>query len=321
MVFVIKKLVKNCCYYLLLLACFACNDKEVEDSAKPKEPYIFVLGNAQDAGYPQIACKKDCCQRTYENLATKRMVSSIAVIDPVSNESWLFDATPDFTQQTKLLSNQLKDAKQLPDGIFLTHGHMGHYTGLMFLGREALSAQKMPVYAMPRMRQYLTQNGPWSQLVTLQNIELRSLQKDSIIKLNERISVQPIEVPHRDEFTETVGFVIHNQEKKALFIPDIDKWHKWERDIAAYVKKVDLAFLDATFFKNGEIDRDMDEVPHPFVEESMQLFETLSAKDKKKIFFIHFNHTNPLLIDESKAQEIVRKKGFNIAKQEMKVSF
>ncbi len=316
-------MIKNSCYIFLLIVTFGCNEKQHTFLDNATDPYILVLGNAQDAGYPQIACKKDCCQRTYENPANERLVSSIALVDPVSNESWMFDATPDFTAQTKLLSKQLKNNKELPDGIFLTHGHIGHYTGLMFLGREALGADQMSVYAMPRMTKYLTQNGPWSQLVKLRNIELKGLQKDSVIQLNGRVSVQPIQVPHRDEFTETVGFIIRStdKDKKALFIPDIDKWNKWERNIIDYIKEVDVAFLDATFFKNGEIDRDMNEVPHPFVEESMQLFNDLSDKDKAKIYFIHFNHTNPLLIDGSEAQETVLKKGFNIAKQEMKVAF
>jgi len=179
----------------------------------------------------------------------------------------------------------------------------------------------MPVYAMPRMVDYLTNNGPWSQLVDLNNIELKPIQKDSIIVLNERISITPILVPHRDEFTETVGYLIKNNTKQALFIPDIDKWSKWDRNIVDYIKEVDIALLDATFFKNGEINRDMNEVPHPFAEESMQLFEGLSNKDKRKVYFIHFNHTNPLLIDGSDAQKSVINKGFNIAKQELIISF
>jgi len=220
-----------------------------------------------------------------------------------------------------MLSKHLKESKQLPDGIFLTHGHIGHYPGLTYLGREAMNADKMPVYAMPRMVDYLTNNGPWSQLVDLNNIELKPIFKDSTIVLNERISVTPILVPHRDEFTETVGYLIKNNTKQALFIPDIDKWSKWDRNIVDYIKEVDIALLDATFFKNGEINRDMNEVPHPFAEESMQLFENLSEKDKNKVYFIHFNHTNPLLIDGSDAQKRVIKKGFNIAKQELIISF
>ena len=308
-------------YILILIFFYSCSPRQEKIIDEKSQPYILVLGNAQDAGYPQIACQKECCQRVYKNPTYKRLISSIAIIDPISNESWLFDATPDFTQQTNILSKHLKNNKQLPNGIFLTHGHIGHYTGLIFLGKEALGAQKMPVYTMPRMQSYLTKNGPWSQLVQLENIDLKPIRKDSTIVLNKRISVTPIEVPHRDEFTETVGFIIQNQHKKALFIPDIDKWSKWDRNIIDYIKEVDIALLDATFFKNGEINRDMNEVPHPFVEESIQLFESLSVTDKQKIHFIHFNHTNPLLIDGSKEQESVLKKGFNIAKQEKLIPF
>ena len=205
-------------YIFLGIFLISCSDRQENTLMKRTSPYILVLGVAQDAGYPQIACKKACCQRVYENPKHKRLVSSIALVDPISNESWIFDATPDFSVQTKILSKHLNE-KDLPDGIFLTHGHMGHYTGLMFLGREALAADKMPVYAMPRMQNYLTNNGPWSQLVTLKNIELRSLKNDTIVVLNERISIQPIEVPHRDEFTETVGFIIKNQDKKPYLSP------------------------------------------------------------------------------------------------------
>jgi pyrroloquinoline quinone biosynthesis protein B len=307
-------------FYLVVLLLFSCNKSQDKTNVNT-QAFILVLGNAQDAGYPQIACKKDCCQRVYDNYINKRLVSSIALVDPISNESWIFDATPDFTEQTKMLSKHLNDGKNMPDGIFLTHGHIGHYPGLIFLGREALNANKMPVYAMPRMHKYLTENGPWSQLVQLNNISLKELRKDSTYVLNSRVSVMPIEVPHRDEFTETVGYIIQNMNNKALFIPDIDKWEKWDRSIVDYLKEVDIALLDATFFKNGEINRDINEVPHPFVVESMKLFENLAPKDKAKVHFIHFNHTNPLLIEGSEAQKIILKNGFNIARQEMVISF
>jgi len=171
---------------------------------------------------------------------------------------------------------------------------------------------------MPKMKLFLKTNGPWNQLVSLKNIELKDLHKDSTIILNERISVTPIQVPHRDEYSETVGFIIQSNNKKALFIPDIDKWSTWDRNIIDFIKIVDIALLDATFFKDGEIKgRAMSEIPHPFVEESMQLFKNLTEADKNKIHFIHFNHTNPLLIDGSKAQKTVMNNGFKIAKQEL----
>lgn len=304
-------------YILLILGLLACTTSK-DDSKAAADPFLLVLGVAQDAGYPQLACSRACC-----NLLTKdqhRMVSSIAIVDPISNESWMFDATPDFTAQSALLAKHLQE-KRLPDGIFLTHGHMGHYTGLMYLGREVLNADRMPVFGMPRMRNYLKNNGPWSQLITLNNIELKSLKADSLVVLNDRISVTPFIVPHRDEFTETVGYLIHSRLKKALFIPDIDKWSKWDTDIRELIKQVDIALLDATFYKDGEINRDMSEVPHPFVEESMALFSELEPADKAKIYFIHFNHTNPLLNEKSQAQQWLNEQGFKSAKQEMIISF
>jgi len=316
-----KSEMKDLIYIVLVFMLLSCSVKIENNDLINDNPFILVLGNAQDAGYPQIACTKECCQRVNDDPAHKRLVSSIALIDPISNESWIFDATPDFTEQTNILSKHLQNNKQLPDGIFLSHGHIGHYTGLMFLGREALGANNMPVYAMPRMYDYLSENGPWDQLVDLKNIRLKALRKDSTMVLNQRLSVSPIEVPHRDEYSETVGYLIKNMDKKIIFIPDIDKWSKWDRNIVDYIKSVDIALLDATFFKNDEIERDMNEVPHPYVEESMELFKDLSEQDKQKVYFIHFNHTNPLLIDDSDAQKKVLKNGFKIARQGNTINF
>ena len=198
---------------------------------------------------------------------------------------------------------------------------MGHYTGLLHLGREALGGDRVPVYSMPRMETFLSTNGPWSQLVALENIKIKSMYADSSVTLSRKLKVTPFLVPHRDEYSETVGYRIEGPEKTALFIPDIDKWSKWDRNIIEYIKEVDIALLDASFFKNGELKRDMNEIPHPFVEESMLLFKNLSDKDKEKIHFIHFNHTNPLLIEGSEAQKIVLKNGFKIADQEMLITF
>ena len=309
-------LTKGCMLISFLILC-SCQPSMKQEIQTLINPYIFVLGVAQDAGYPQINCEKECCQRVYTNPENKRLISSIAVIDPNSKEEWIFDATPSFSDQLKLLNNQTQRPGDLPEGIFLTHAHIGHYTGLMYFGHEAMGASNVSVYAMPRMTEYLKTNGPWSQLVDYKNIELKALQKDSTIVLNKRISVTPIQVPHRDEYSETVGFLISVNSKQILFIPDIDKWTKWERSITEYIQQVDFAFVDATFFKNGEINRDMSQVQHPFVEESIGLFKDLSTQDKAKVHFIHFNHTNPLLIKNSDAQKAVLKNGFKIAEQGM----
>ena len=126
--------------------------------------------------------------------------------------------------------------------------------------------------------------------------------------------VTPFLVPHRDEFSETVGYKISGPAKTVLFIPDIDKWHLWKKSIVEEISKVDYAFLDATFYDAAEIDnRDISEIPHPFVIESLALFGKLPDTEKKKIYFIHFNHTNPLLDSSNPEREYLKEKGFQIA--------
>lgn len=295
----------------LICSFLGCNLSQQEN--KSQDPYIIVLGIAQDAGYPQINCNKKCCKNTWEDNSLRKFTSCLALVDPLTKEQWLFDATPDIKDQLWLLKTMTK-INQIT-GVFLTHAHMGHYSGLMHFGREAMGAKKIPVFTMPRMKKYLTTNGPWSQLIELQNINLTALKDSSEISINKRIKITPFLVPHRDEFSETVGYKIKTKNKSMIFIPDIDKWQKWSQDICSIIEEVDYAFLDGTFYRNGELKRDMSEIPHPFVEESMRLFQDLSISDKKKVYFIHFNHTNPLLIPESKSKKEVIKKGFNIASQ------
>ncbi len=277
--------------------------------------YITVLGVAQDAGFPQINCDKQCCNDYYAGIQESKLVSCLGLVDRENNQKWLFDATPDIKHQIQFLKQNHLDNQSVVDGIFLTHAHIGHYTGLMELGREALGANKIPVYAMPKMKAFLKANGPWSQLVSLQNITLQSLKNDSVLKLNSSIKVTPFLVPHRDEFSETVGYKIEGKYKLALFIPDIDKWEKWQHDIIEEVKKVDYAFLDATFFSNGELERDMTEIPHPFITETTTLFENESIETKNKIHFIHFNHTNPALKQSHHLKDSISNLGFRFATQ------
>lgn len=275
--------------------------------------YLIVLGVAQDAGYPQADCNKACCQPFWEGKEKERYTSCLGIVDESTGQAWMFDATPDFKFQ---MENLLAPGIELT-GIFLTHAHIGHYTGLMHLGREVMGAQSVPVYAMPKMTAFLENNGPWSQLVDLENIKLQSMSADSTIIFNENYKVTPMVVPHRDEFSETVGFRIEGPEKSVLFIPDINKWEVWERDIVEEIKKVDLAFLDATFYNNGEIPgRDMSEIPHPFIEESMHKFQDLSEEEKARVHFIHFNHTNPVLRNTLERQQVLDE-GYNVAEELM----
>ena len=285
-----------------------------------QETFIQVLGVAQDAGYPQTNCYQPHCMRAWEDRDKRRMASSIAVIDETNKTKYLFDATPDMREQLYELHRIAPDGKFSLDGVFLTHAHMGHYTGLMHFGREATGTSEVPVYAMPRMYDYLSANGPWSQLVQLQNIEMSRLADGEPVEVSPNVTVTPVLVPHRDEYSETVGYRIEGPNKSAIFIPDIDKWERWSADIRDVVKSVDYALLDATFFRDGELGgRDMSEIKHPFVSESMDLFDSLTEDEKAGVIFIHMNHTNPLLVEGSPERAEVERRGFRYAKEGMRL--
>lgn len=283
-------------------------------------PFVVVLGTAQDGGYPHAGCRRPCCARAWENPRERRYASCLAVVDPATASRWIIDATPDFREQLHAL-DAVFPVEQSPgiDGIFLSHAHVGHYTGLIHLGREVMGTKEVPVYAMPRMTDFIRDNGPWDQLVRLKNITLHPVTDGKTVILNERVSVTPFLVPHRDEYTETVGFRISGPNRSVIYISDIDKWNRWDVSITKTISEVSAAYLDATFYGGGEVPgRDMTQIPHPFIVESMALFDELPAADRAKIRFIHLNHGNPAIPPGSEARRDVETRGYKIA-QEMEI--
>ena len=281
------------------------------------EVELVVLGNVQDGGSPHIGCVRPCCRNLFLRPRTERRVVSLGVMHWGQGSSVMFEATPDLPSQWAYL--QENSSGKQPSVIFLTHAHMGHYSGLMHLGREALGARGVRVAAMPRMAEFLKTNGPWSQLVDLGNIELIPLEDDvPQLALEGTVVVTPLLVPHRDEFSETVGYRIVGPNRSALFVPDIDKWTTWHRSLTEELARVDFALVDATFFDAAEVNhRDMSEIPHPFVVETMEALDGLTVTEKAKVHFIHMNHTNPLLDPESAASQTVEKRGFHVAREGM----
>ena len=280
-------------------------------------PYVVVLGIAQDGGLPHAGCLKSCCKNLW-GTGNNEKVASIGIVDPKTGQSWLIDATPDFASQLHILENIHKTKLS---GIFLTHAHIGHYSGLLQLGREVMGAEDMPVYAMPRMKSFLYENSPWNQLLSLENIKIIDLKNSKEIKLSSQLYIEPFLVPHRDEFSETVGYRVVSNKKSLVYIPDIDKWSKWDQDIFQVVLHSDFALLDGTFYSSDEIPhRDMSEIPHPFIIETMDLLDNMNSKNRKKIYFIHFNHSNPAINYTSSVSNIIRSKRFNIATEGLKLN-
>ena len=89
------------------------------------------------------------------------------------------------------------------------------------------------------------------------------------------------------------------------------------QDILQIAESVDYALIDGTFYDENELERDMSKIPHPFVEESMNLFNDLSAYEKNKIYFtiliIQIHYLSKTVFEQKK----VIKNSFNIAKENL----
>jgi pyrroloquinoline quinone biosynthesis protein B len=286
-------------------------------------PFVFVLGTAQDGGLPQLGGNADEDKAARADPKLRRLVASLLIVDPGSDERFLIDATPDIRDQVEIADRTAPrpptaaaGRPPLFDAIALTHAHVGHYAGLIQLGREAYGANAQRILASERTARFLESNGPWDLLVKLNHIRLERLTPGIVVRLNDRLSLTPIIVPHRDEYSDTFGFIVKGPSRSILWLPDIDKWEKWDRRIEDAIASVDVAYVDGTFFNADELPgRAMSDVPHPLIVESLSRFAALPANERAKIEFVHLNHTNPAATPGSSANRAVEKAGMRVARE------
>ncbi|HEX9943615.1 MAG TPA: MBL fold metallo-hydrolase [Thermoanaerobaculia bacterium] len=288
--------------------------------AAPSGPRVIVLGTVQDGGMPQTGCDCSHCSRARKDPKFARHVASLAIHVPKTGQVYLVDATPDLPAQIEEINtfrpHPAGRVDRAPvDGVLLTHAHIGHYLGLAHFGFESLNTKEIPVWVSPRMAGYLRTNGPWSQLVRLGNVALREFQPGTRFDLEEGVSVKPIQVPHRDEFSDTMAFVIRGPKKALLYVPDTDSWQAWSRPLTEVLEeeKVDVALLDATFYSPDELpDRDVTKIKHPLVTQSMDLLAPLVEAGKLRVYFTHMNHSNPALDPDGPARRAIEARGFRV---------
>jgi len=281
-------------------------------------PRLRVLGTAQDGGFPHAACSCERCELARDDPRTERLVASLALIT-ADGRVFLIDATPDIRRQIDLLrdvkpAGGLVDRAPL-DGVFLTHAHLGHYTGLAFLGFEAIHARETPLYATGRMVDYLSTNGPWSQLVDLRNVVPNKLTPGEPLVLNEQLSVTAYLVPHRDEFADTVGFLFAGPTQRVFYVPDTDGWQHWDVAFEDWLDqhRVDVAIVDGSFFSMDELPgRDVAAIGHPLVIETVERLKTRVADGTLEVLFTHFNHSNPVLDADRAHRTQVEDAGFGV---------
>ena len=274
--------------------------------------FIYVLGTAQDGGYPHLNCKNQCCKLAWNNPSVHRFPSSLALVDINEKKYWLFDITPEVKNQLHMLD----EFECSLAGVFITHAHVGHYMGLINFGLEVMDTKKIPIHIMPRMKNYIENNSLFNQLINNDNINLVSLSENNVVSINKNFSINVFSVPHRNELSETAGFQIIGNQKSIIYLPDIDSWDGFENNLFNIIKNNDILFLDGTFYTKNEINnRDVSKIPHPEITDTMQRLSKLSSVDKKKIYFIHFNHTNHILNGDKVAYNKVVDEGFSISKE------
>ena len=280
-----------------------------------------VLGSAQDGGVPHAGCYKDHCEAARNNPNLRRRSPSVALIDHGEKKIFVLDAGPDFDEQLEDLPQEYRKGRNPVDGIFLTHGHIGHYTGLMFLSRPIMATEKLPVYCSASMAGFLRTNGPWSLAVELGNIELIVVKPWEPIKLTPNLTITPVPVPHRNEITDTLAFIANGPKQSLLYMPDIDRWEKLETPVEKLVQQVDYSLLDASFYSPDELPgRDMSKIPHPLVVDTMNRLQQIVTDGLAKVIFIHLNHSNLLLDADGVKLKELRERGFEIADDGMTIA-
>jgi pyrroloquinoline quinone biosynthesis protein B len=289
----------------------------------PPGPRVVVLGTVQDGGMPQIGCDCAHCSAARKNPALARHVASLAIYIPKTDHVYLVDATPDLPAQVEQIHTfhhhpegpEGKVDRAPVDGVLLTHAHIGHYLGLAQFGFESLNTKGIPTWASPRMAEFLRTNGPWSQLVRLGNITLKEIQPGQSSELEDGVSIKAFIVPHRDEYTDTLAFLIRGPRRTLLYVPDTDSWKAWPTSLPEVLaaEKVDIALLDATFYSADELpDREVSKIRHPLVTDTMELLEPFVKAVKLKVYFTHMNHTNPALDSGGAARKAIEARGFKV---------
>ena len=276
-----------------------------------KNIQILVLGTVQDGGYPHTGCNNICCKRIWGNYLLRRNVASIALIDHKVQKYWIIDITPDFKIQYQMI-NEYLNKEYCFSGIFLTHSHIGHYSGIFELGLEVLNSNNIPVYAMPKLMKFLKSNPSIDFLFKSKNIKSIKINNKEKIILSDDVSINSFLVPHRNEMSETVGYKIKTMDQSVIYIPDIDSWHEWNENIINVIENNNLIFIDGTFYSKDELKhRNIDNVPHPSILDSLELFENI-GREKNKIYFTHLNHTNKVLDKDSTEYKNLIRSDFNI---------
>ncbi|MFB6166644.1 MAG: MBL fold metallo-hydrolase [Candidatus Nanohaloarchaea archaeon] len=261
-----------------------------------------ILGTAQDGGVPHLGCSCDTCTSAREDPSEQRYASSLRVHDEEKGVNYLFDVSPDVRFQV---------GEEYIDGVFLSHAHLGHVTGLLYFGKESFNADNIPVHCSTTVRSFLEDNPPYRLLIDRNNIEVKEFRPGQTVSVM-GINVTPVQVENKGYVTtDTNAFIIDSGDRELFYMTDIDEWTD---EALERVKQADVAIVDGCFWSREEIDR-YENVPHPPIEESLEVLEGVETE----VYFTHLNHTNPVLDPDSEERKKIEDKGFKVAEEGMEI--
>jgi pyrroloquinoline quinone biosynthesis protein B len=281
---------------------------------------VTILGTAQDGGIPQAGCSCQRCLDAHRDLKLRKYPVSLGILG--------VDGTKHIIEITKNLSEQLviwtpdKNELFIPETVSITHLHLGHVEGIGQLGKPVMGLREVDVYLSPKNKDVFDNR---SDIVLMEDEgNIRTHSKNFYHPFEPKdgcgFSLQFIPIPHRSELGDNAAIIIKAEGKSILFMPDQDSWsdtldYHSKENIRDFLKMFDIdeALIDGTFWNMNELPRrDISKIPHPTIQETIQLLGSKREGDPE-ISFLHLNHSNPVNDLGSEQRKVVEENGWKIS--------
>jgi len=281
---------------------------------------VTILGTAQDGGIPQAGCSCERCKEAHKDLELRKYPVSLGILGA--------DGSKHIVEVTKNLCEQLMiwtpDENELfiPETVSITHLHLGHVEGIGQFGKPVMALKEVDIFLSRDNKNIFDGRSDIELMIKENNIKTHSKDFYQSFEPKEGcgFSLQFIPIPHRSELGDTAAIIIKGNKKNILFMPDQDSWketleHYSKENIRAFLKMFDIneALIDGTFWSMEELPgRNISEIPHPTIQESLQLLGR-KMEDDPRISFLHLNHSNPVNDIGSKQRKLVEENGWKIS--------
>ena len=299
---------------------------------------IIVVGSAAGGGFPQWNCRTEYCRlaRDGSSLTQSRTQSSLAVAS--EGKDWvLLNCSPDLRQQvnqTPLLHPRNGLRGSPIKAVVLTNGDIDHIAGLLTM-RES---EPFCIYASDRVERILETNTVFNVLnpdfvkrntFALEHpFELHAPQGQSL-----GLEIEPFAVPGKvalfmEDASQGADFGTHAEDTVGLRVKDLHNNTSFYyipgcAAVAAEIRRrldgADLVFFDGTLFHDDEMvtmgvghktGKRMGHISMHGAHGSLEAFRSIDVKRK---IYIHINNTNPVLLNNSRARQIVESAGWEVA--------